>query len=176
MTTDDDAAIRDDPAPDDAVPDDTAAVSLLPRSRGRLFVAGAAAALVVAVIAAFAVSGGGGPSTTDRIIAVVSAPDLSERPFTGEPSGLMLLLAGDGDAVLRGGDVVAPAGTDVYQLWQLTPGEAPRRIEIFRPDDAGNVEVLLDGIVLDPGVRFSISVEPAGGVDIPTGAMTAATA
>lgn len=172
MTTDDDVTIPDDP-----IPDDTAAVSLLPRTRGRLVLVGGAAAAVVVVIAAFAVRGGSGPSTADRIAAVVAHPDLIERPFAGEPTGLSLLIVDDGkDAVLRGSGVAAPAGSDVYQLWQLSPGEAPQRIEVFRPDGAGDVEVLLVGIDVEPGVRFSISVEPAGGVDIPTGAMTAATA
>lgn len=174
----DDTAVSDDTAvPDEtAVPDDTAAVSLLPRKRGWLLVVGGVAAAVVVVVAGFAIRGGGGPSSADRIAAVIAHPELTERPFAGEPAGLTLLLVGDGhDAVLRGSGVPAPAGGDVYQLWQLSPGEAPQRIEVFRPDDGGDVEVLLVGIVVDPGARFSISVEPAGGVDIPTGAMTAAT-
>ena len=54
-----------------------------------------------------------------------------------------------------------------YQLWLMTETGAPVSGGVFRPDQAGNVEVPASGN-LDGVDQMGVSVEPAGGSAQPT--------
>ena len=69
--------------------------------------------------------------------------------------------------VARGMPPLPPDKT--YQLWMLTPTGKPISGGVFRPDQAGNVEVPAVGD-LDGVDRMGVSVEPTGGSAQPTAA------
>lgn len=109
------------------------------------------------------------------LAAVVDDAEAVTYPMEGTIATLRVVHSETNDAVaLIGEGVPQPEGDQVYELWQITDG-APRRMEIFRPRDDGSVEVLvLDWEKADNAV-FAVTVEPAGGSDVPTGEVVAAT-
>jgi anti-sigma-K factor RskA len=144
------------------------------RRRRRWWAPVAAAAAVLAILAGVLVvavndDGGGGD-----IAAVVDADDAVTTELTGALSGLRLVYSADQQAAaLVGDDIPVPEGEDVYELWRIV--EAPERMDIFRPDDNGRVELFLpDTSVAD--ATFAVTVEPPGGSDQPTSDIIASTA
>jgi anti-sigma-K factor RskA len=135
-----------------------------------------AAAAAAAVIAVLVVSPFDGDDSGERIAEVVDAPDARTIALTGELAGLRLVHSAAADAtVLEGEAVVAPEGTDVYELWRLAGATPEAIVRDFRPDDEGRVAVLVEG--LDPGDDdFAVTQEPDGGSDEPTLPIKAMTA
>ncbi|MBA3288487.1 MAG: anti-sigma factor [Acidimicrobiia bacterium] len=136
---------------------------------------GAVAAAVVLVAAALVVIGPFGANDAPAVADVLADERATTVELRGE-IGLQLVHSLQlGAGVLTGHDVPVPAGDQVYELW-LLESETFERVDIFRPDDDGRVVVLIDGMEFPPDVRFAVTVEPAGGVDQPTGEMVAVTA
>jgi anti-sigma-K factor RskA len=81
----------------------------------------------------------------------------------------------------RGGVFVAtalpPAPADkVYELWAIAGG-TPRPAGVFRVDEKGEGRMKLAALPGAPAVQqFAVTLEPAGGVPAPTGAMYLASA
>lgn len=136
----------------------------------------AAAALVVVLAGAALLAGPFADDDQEDLIAeVLEADDAVRIPMSGELEGLEIVHSPDaGAAVLTGSGLPVPEGDRVYELWAIR--DAPARVEIFRPDEGGDVEVLLDD--LDPASAdvWAITEEPAGGSDAPTSDVIAATA
>jgi anti-sigma-K factor RskA len=137
---------------------------------------GAAAVAAAAIaIGVFVVSPFGGDDAGNHAADVLDNPTRTIE-LTGELTGLRLVYSeAVGSTVLEGTNVVAPAGTNVFELWGL--GDAAPRpvVREFRPNDDGRVEVLIEG--LDPGDEgFAVTEEPEGGSDEPTSDPIAITA
>jgi anti-sigma-K factor RskA len=58
----------------------------------------------------------------------------------------------------------------VYQLWLVTDG-APVSAALITPDPDGAARALVSGVGTIEPKAFALTVEPAGGVPAPTGAM-----
>jgi len=150
------------------------------RHRRWMVPATAAAAIVMLLVAGllvnrFADAPGGG----DRISAVLDDEDALTIPMEPQVDGFdgfdIVYSAAEGAAVLTAEGLPVPLGENVYELWAIRGADAPERVEIFRPDEGGDVELLLVGI--DPAsATWAITEEPAGGSDAPTEPILAITA
>lgn len=146
------------------------------RSRSRFVPIGAAAAAVVAIVVGVLVVSPWSGGQSDSIAAVVEAPDAVEIPMpgTGEAGSLPGLTivhsASEDAAVLRAESVPIPEGDRVYELWAIRDG-SPERYATFRPDQDGRLIVYADGLDPASAERWAITEEPAGGSDVPTGAI-----
>lgn len=131
--------------------------------------AAAVAAAVIAVLVLAPFDGSDGLEVAD----VVGAENVVTIELAGDLSGLRLVHSPDHGAVALVGDgVAAPDGDDVYELW-LIDGSTHAPVETFRPDDDGQVEVLMPDMTPPPGAAFAITIEPPGGSDQPTGEVVA---
>lgn len=139
------------------------------RSRRSKLLALAAAAVVVLGGAALLAAPLTGSDAGDEIAAIVEDEDAATVDLSGELGTLQVTYVdADGAAVLTGSGLPMPEGDRVYELWTVAEGDAPARVEIFRPDDEGDVELLVEEMDLD-GTVLAITEEPAGGSDAPTG-------
>lgn len=93
--------------------------------------------------------------------ALAPAPGARARAFVSPSEGLVLTAEG----------LPRPPGDQVYQLWTIDGG-APQSAGIFSLDDNGRGRLISE---LSPTQRtpalLAVTVEPAGGVVAPTGAM-----
>jgi anti-sigma-K factor RskA len=158
------AAIRDlrqEPA------DDAAAVVDLAQRGGRrpiiwLGIAAAAVVLVVAIAGALAVLRG--PSIQD----VYTADDAVIVNLAGADSSALFTFSRQLEAAVFLSDDLDPVGDDeTYELWFIT-GDVAAPAGTFRPDASGTAEILVHGS-LQSGSAVGLTVEPAGGSDVPTG-------
>nr|MBA3605201.1 anti-sigma factor [Acidimicrobiia bacterium] len=109
-----------------------------------------------------------------QIADVVEADDAVSVELTGELQGLRVVRSPERGAIALLGDGVTPPRDDqVYELWLIE--DEPARVETFRPDADGRVEVLVAD--MDPGENavFAITAEPLGGSSSPTGPVLAMT-
>jgi anti-sigma-K factor RskA len=94
--------------------------------------------------------------------------ELTGQPLAPRASARALWNAAADMVVLATGLPPLPAG-DVYQLWFVLP-DAPVSATLVKPGPRGDATVMLkvpDAVTL-PTV-MALTIEPAGGVDAPTG-------
>jgi anti-sigma-K factor RskA len=113
---------------------------------------------------------------TREFFTLVTSPGakMMELGGTAEASGAMAKLAYDktGHAMLVAhGLPKVPAGKE-YQLWFIVSGKPPMPGKAFAPDEAGSATATdqMPEVALASDV-FAITLEPAGGVNSPTGPM-----
>jgi hypothetical protein len=150
-----------------------------PRFPRRLLaaVAGAAAlSLAVAVaLVVWAVWPSNGSSTTTRTqalvrdqtqaIAVLSQPHVKRVPVLGTNGRLVLIYAPNGNALLIASEVRrAPAGK-TYEAWVIV-GKKPVPAGLFT--GGGTSVVVPLGRIVPKGAIVAVTLERAGGVDMPT--------
>ena len=105
-------------------------------------------------------------------VAVLTAPDLSRAELAGQPvaprASARAFLSPSRGLVFTATNLPAlPAGR-VYQLWVLAP--QPVSAGLVRPDANGGVNVLLGAPPsLEAPVAVAVTIEPDGGVPLPTG-------
>jgi len=139
------------------------------RSRRSWVLAAAAAAVVAVGGAALLIGPLSGSETTDQVAAIVEDDDATTVDLAGSLGALRVTyVEDDGPSVLTADELPAPEADRVYELWTIAEGDDPQRVDIFRPDDDGSVELLVSEMDLD-GTTIAITEEPAGGSDVPTG-------
>lgn len=114
--------------------------------------------------------------SANEFLTLASSPDarVMELGGTAEAAGASAKLAFDktGHAMLMAhGLPKVPQGKE-YQLWFIVPGKPPMRGKTFAPDNTGGAtsKDQMPEAALAASV-FAITLEPAGGVDSPTGPM-----
>lgn len=130
----------------------------------------AVAAGIVGVIvgAAVWIGGDSSPGLADRVAAVLELPDVEALGLHGDMDGVRIMHSPSSSAAVLVADGMPDPGDDrEYQLWLHHDG-VPSPADVFRPDGGGHVEVLLEDFSSD-GVVFTVTVEPAGGSEQPTG-------
>lgn len=151
-------------APYEAVIDQQPVVVAFGRSgRARAALALAAALVLVAGIGALLLRDG--TTTVDELAA---APDAIETTLAGDDTDIRAIWSAERDQIALVGAGLADPGEDrVYELWFLLE-DGVRRAGLFEPRDDGSLEIVLD---LDDvtAAGFGVTIEPAGGVDQPTG-------
>lgn len=110
----------------------------------------------------------GQDSGDDRFADVVAADDAVTRELGGELAGNLTVIYSPGeDAIVIDGDGLTLSGDDrAYVLWFIDDdGATP--VQIFRPDDSGDVLVRVDDV--DPtDLRLGITEEGLEGAQVPT--------
>jgi len=148
-------------------------VPLAPRRRSRLVpVLGAAAAAAAVAAVALGVWGASVSSDLDESRAALAQARAAAMVLSAPDARSVGLAEGDGRLVVAGGDAVlvldsldsAPSGK-TYEVWVLD-GETPVRAGLF-PGGATPDVVPVDRTVT-PGSRVLVTLEPAGGVDVPS--------
>ncbi len=136
----------------------------------RILTSVAALVLLLAVVA-LGVNLLSDPTTAADVLA---AADLVNSELTATPDyeggpveATVSFSPGKGAAVVTfaGLEEVDPSLT--YELWVIGAGE-PRPAGLFRPGGDGRAQELVDEEVV-PGVTIAVTIEPAEGVDSPTG-------
>jgi anti-sigma-K factor RskA len=100
--------------------------------------------------------------------SLLAAPDVrAATTAMKQGQGTLIYSRSESRLVLIGRGMPALPANQTYQLWLMTETGAPVSGGVFRPDQAGNVEVPASGNLA--GVdRMGVSVEPAGGSAQPT--------
>lgn len=138
------------------------------RRRWPAVLAVAAGAVGVIVGAAVWIGGDSSPDLADRVAAVLELPDVEPLGLHGDMDGVRIMHSPSSSAAVLVADGMPDPGDDRdYQLWLHHDG-VPSPADVFRPDGGGHVEVLLEDFSSD-GVVFTVTVEPAGGSEQPTG-------
>ena len=78
-----------------------------------------------------------------------------------------------GASALVGSAIPTPDDDDVYELWMISDA-APEPVDTFRPDDDGDVELLIEDAASPDDAVFAITIEPPGGSEQPTTPVLAA--
>jgi anti-sigma-K factor RskA len=109
-------------------------------------------------------------------MAILVAPDLQRIDLSGQTAaprsaGRAFWSRSRGLVFTASNLPALPAGK-VYQLWVLTRQPAPISAGLFRPDPGGNVRAMFETpIDLPQPSGMAVTIEPEGGVPLPTGAM-----
>lgn len=111
-------------------------------------------------------------------MAVLTAPDLARVDLAGQPPvaaaarGRAFLSPSRG-LVFTATNLPALPADRIYQLWYLPPQGAPVSAGLLAPDPSGQVTARLDvpATLSVPVAGLAVSLEPAGGVPAPTGAL-----
>jgi len=108
-------------------------------------------------------------SARDAVLqSVLKAPDVrATTTAMKQGQGTLIYSRSERRLVLIGRGMPALPEDRTYQLWLMTDTGAPVSGGVFRPDQAGNVEVSASGN-LDGVGQMGVSVEPAGGSTQPT--------
>jgi anti-sigma-K factor RskA len=100
--------------------------------------------------------------------------DIKELKGTTEAPGASakMLIDWQGHALLIVNGLPRPPQGKEYQLWFIEPNHPPKPRKTFSTDNAGKglVEERVGEVVREYGV-FAVTLEPAGGVQAPTGAI-----
>lgn len=100
--------------------------------------------------------------------SLLDAPDVrATTTAMKQGEGTLIYSRKERRLVLIGRGMPTLPGNQTYQLWLMTETGAPISGGVFRPDQAGNVEVPASGN-LDGVDQMGVSVEPAGGSPQPT--------
>ncbi|HEX8306239.1 MAG TPA: anti-sigma factor [Jatrophihabitans sp.] len=100
--------------------------------------------------------------------SLLDAPDVrAATTAMKQGQGTLIYSRKERRLVLIGRGIPALPSNQTYQLWLMTDTGAPVSGGVFRPDQAGNVEVPASGN-LDGVDQMGISIEPAGGSPQPT--------
>ena len=163
------------PPPPTAAPP-TAKVIRLADRRRRWAPLAAAAAVVALVAGGLVALDVIGDDDVVDVAAVIDDETAVVMPLDGTISSIQLVHSPTHRAAaLVGEDVPLLTDDQVYELWLITDG-TPQRLEIFQPHDDGTVEMLMPDMDMPDDAAFAITVEPAGGTEVPTGDVVAATA
>lgn len=143
--------------------------SLVPRLGLAVGTAGLAATAVMSVVA---VRTGDQLNSVQAhaaaITAVLSAPDarIVSAPTTAGGRATVVASAARREMVFTSSGLRPLPSSEVYELWFLSPG-APRRAGLVPAASGGNTApVLASGLA--PGDKIGVTVEPAGGTNVPT--------
>ncbi|HEY0165818.1 MAG TPA: anti-sigma factor [Jatrophihabitans sp.] len=99
---------------------------------------------------------------------LLDAPDVKAATTTmKQGQGILIYSRSERKLVLVGRGMPTLPSDQTYQLWMMDKSGEPVSGGVFRPDQAGNVEVPASGN-LDGVTRMAVSVEPAGGSAQPT--------
>jgi anti-sigma-K factor RskA len=171
------AADREGPGEDDAgrhpaspaPPAPPAGVTSLSSRRWRNVLL-AAAAVVVVVASATVATRVLDDDRADEIAAVLDDDGAVTLILTGDIGQLDVVYSpATQRAVMIGEDVATLGDDEVYELWTQPAGsDEMEPVGTFRPDDDGIVESLMTDIELSPTAVFAVTVEPAGGSEVPT--------
>lgn len=147
--------------------DGTVSVKPVGSQRRRRFAPLLAAAAVLMLVAGGVLVATNDRDDDDSIAAVIEADDADSQIVTGSIGELELVYSADQDAFVLVGNSIAPAPAgSTYQVWLVKSGSATS-VDTFVPDADGSITLRADG--LDPtGSTIGITVEPAGGSDVPT--------
>lgn len=111
----------------------------------------------------------------EAVLAIVTGADVQQLELAGQPlapraSARVLWNSAAEMVFIATGLPSLPAG-DVYQLWFVLP-DAPVSAALLEPDEEGHATVMLElpDTVARPAV-MAMTVEAAGGVPAPTGAL-----
>ena len=100
--------------------------------------------------------------------SLLNAPDVrATTTAMKQGQGTLIYSRSERRLVLIGRGMPTLPEDQTYQLWLMTETGAPVSGGVFRPDQAGNVEVPASGN-LDGVDQMGVSVEPAGGSAQPT--------
>jgi len=144
-----------------------------PRRRRWTAAIGAVAAVAAAIVAFLVIAPGSGSDPVD-VAAVVDADDRVTVPLDGELSGMELVHSPAlGASALVGSAIPTPGDDDVYELWMISDAE-PEPVDTFRPDEDGDVELLIEDATSPDDVVFAVTIEPPGGSEQPTTPILAA--
>lgn len=140
-----------------------------PRARAPRRWLTAATVIVLAVLAGtMATRVAGERAREDELAAIMSDPDGQHVELAGQGGGQLSVHVqpGTGRAAVdaRGLPGLDPSKT--YELWFMDGG-VPVRATTFTPDGSGSTRVAFDAPVARPDA-FAVTVEPAGGRDVPT--------
>ncbi len=147
-----------------------------PRSRAkavsmrRSWIAGVAAAVAVVALIGVAVwsASDSSPEVAEQIEAVLELPDVEALELHGDVDGVRILHSPSSTAAVLVDDGMPDPGDDrAYQLWFSRDGIVTPA-NVFRPESDGHVEVLLEDFQ-PVGAVITVTIEPAGGSDQPTG-------
>jgi anti-sigma-K factor RskA len=110
-------------------------------------------------------------ATVNRVLA---APDALTVSATGTPWQGARLVASPSrnEAVLLAGGVPSPGAGRTYELWVIGRGGTPRPAGTFEPGPDARVTRPMAADMTD-ATAIAVTVEPAGGVDKPTGSPVA---
>jgi anti-sigma-K factor RskA len=103
-------------------------------------------------------------SRSAQIGAVLANPDARHLAFDAQPGGLVV--APSGRAVLLASGIDSAPDGKTYEAWVIPEGGAPQPAGLF---GGGKDAVLLLTRKVPQGTKVAVTVEPAGGVDQPTG-------
>jgi anti-sigma-K factor RskA len=111
---------------------------------------------------------------TERVLSIVTAADVRRIELAGQPSapqatGRVFWSESRGLFLTATSLPALPRGR-IYQLWYVTAG-APVSAALVSPDASGGVSLMSGPAAPVRPKAFALTVEPAGGVPAPTGAM-----
>lgn len=111
----------------------------------------------------------------ETVSAVLTAPDLIRFNLTStlaDGSSAQVLWSRSRGVVLSGSRLPRPGPEKTYQLWLVTNGESVSA-GVFSPDSTGRATLVVDPPPKVPGrvMGASITIEPEGGRQTPTGQM-----
>jgi|ERR1043165_6620904 anti-sigma-K factor RskA len=113
----------------------------------------------------------------NELFQIVSSPRTTTKNLNGTaeaPSATArVIIDNEGHAVLITNGLPPPPRGKEYQLWIINPHQPPKPGKTFSTDSAGKGVVVQDriGEVEHEYAVFAVTLEPAGGVKSPTGAM-----
>jgi anti-sigma-K factor RskA len=113
----------------------------------------------------------------NEVVQFLSSPEAGVKELKGTNEAphatAKIVFGSEGRAVLITSGLPQPPQGKEYQLWVIDPKQPPRPEKTFSTDSAGKallkVERLFE-VEREYGV-FAVTLEPAGGVQSPTGAM-----
>jgi anti-sigma-K factor RskA len=116
-------------------------------------------------------------SVSGRLTQAVLAPDariirLGPLPPAPDASGIVAVAPARNQAVLQVAGLPQPPPGKEYELWWIGSKSGPVKAALFAP--AAHGEAIVASTLPPPGEQLlagAITLEPAGGVDKPTGAM-----
>jgi anti-sigma-K factor RskA len=109
-------------------------------------------------------------------MAVLAAPDLQRLDLVGQTAAPQAagraFWSRSRGLVFAASNLPALPDGKTYQLWILTRQPAPISAGLFRPDPGGNVRAMFETPVdLPQPSGMAVTIEPDGGVPLPTGPM-----
>lgn len=108
-------------------------------------------------------------------LQILTAPDVTQVQLAGQPpaagaAGRAFLSQSRGLVVSASALPTLPPQR-VYQLWIVPKGAPPISAGLMTPDASGRATAVSTGANLQMAAAIAITLEPAGGVPAPTGAM-----
>ena len=107
-------------------------------------------------------------------VAVLAAPDLQRIDLAGQPrspqASARAFWSRSRGLVFTASNLPPPGAGRTYQLWILTAQPAPISAGLFKPDPQGRVAAVFETpLDLPKPIGMAVTMEPDGGVPLPTG-------